>query len=87
MKGANPSNPQKQAELKVEEEEARSMQLHLETTTKALVEEIEELVRDKNQNLNIYVAKFLRSNMTFHKKANQQFQTLSSIDTEGHKTY
>lgn len=25
--------------------------------------------------------------MNFHKKANQQFQTLSSIDTEGHKTY
>ena len=63
------------------------MQLHLETTTKALVDEISEIVRDKNQNLNLYVAKFLRSNMNFHKKANQQFQTLSSIDTEGHKTY
>lgn len=25
--------------------------------------------------------------MQFHKKANQQFQTLSSIDSEGHKTY
>ena len=25
--------------------------------------------------------------MQFHKKANQQFQTLSSIDSEGHHTY
>jgi hypothetical protein len=48
MKGSNPSNPAKQAELKIEEEQARSMQLHLETTTKALVDEIAEIVRDKN---------------------------------------
>ena len=48
LKGANPSNPAKQAELKLEEEQARSMQLHLETTTKALVDEIAEIVRDRN---------------------------------------
>ena len=34
LKDAQPSNPTKQAELKTEEETARSMQLHLESTTK-----------------------------------------------------
>ena len=46
-----------------------------------MVDLIEELHRDKHENLNKIVADYMRKSYMFHKKANASFQTLSSIDT------
>jgi len=40
---------------------------------------------DKHEVLNGIVADYMSKSYMFHKKANQSFQTLSSIDSEGHK--
>lgn len=41
---------------------------------------------EKHVTLNKIVADYMQKCHLFHKKANSSFQTLSSIDTEGHKT-
>jgi len=41
---------------------------------------------EKHETLNRIVADYMVKCHMFHKKANQSYQTLSSIDTEGHKT-
>lgn len=47
---------------------------------------IDELLTEKHVTLNRIVADYMQKCHIFHKKANQSFQTLSSIDAEGHKT-
>ena len=42
-------------------------------------------MRDKHEVLNKIVIDYMTKSHMFHRKANQKFQTLSSIDTEGHK--
>jgi hypothetical protein len=46
---------------------------------------MDELMVDKHEVLNGIVADYMSKSYMFHKKANHSFQTLSSIDSEGHK--
>ena len=58
----------------------------LEQQNSQLAELIDELLTEKHVTLNKIVADYMLKCHMFHKKANGTFQTLSSIDTEGHKT-
>lgn len=48
MREENSSDPVAQSKLKVEEETARSMQLHLESSSKHLSDEINTIIKDKH---------------------------------------
>lgn len=43
-------------------------------------------MQDKHETLNSIVTQYVSKSHMFHKKANRTFQTLSSMDTEGHTT-
>ena len=57
---------------------------HLESQNRQLYDMMEDLMRDKHETLNAIVGQYMTKSHMFHKKANQSFQTLSSMDTEGH---
>lgn len=42
-------------------------------------------MQERHVTLNGIVGNYMRDSHKFHKKANETFQTLSSMDVEGHK--
>lgn len=72
-------------ELRKLEGSARLAFTHLESQNRQLCELIADLTNDKSTVLNGIVGDYMQKSHLFHRKANQQFQTLSSIDAESHK--
>lgn len=84
---ANKSKASKYAEeCKKSNEEAIMAFKHMESQSRQLYNLIEELLNERRSTLNVILGEYMTKSHMFHKKANAKFQTLSSIDAEGHTT-
>ena len=78
--------PKQLEERKKAEQAARLAFTHLESQNRQLYDLMEELMAERHVTLNKIVGEYMVESHKFHKKANQTFQSLSSMDVEGHKT-